>query len=114
MASGHGHGPKMVLQHGAALELTAVQVQQLEALQAAHKAECEERMARVQAAEAAAEAALVQADLATYEAQLRTAAGYKVECKVDMARISQAGLALLTPGQRARLMQLSHAGHSGH
>jgi hypothetical protein len=65
----------MLLQHREALKLTAEQVQQLEALQAAHKADCERRMALVKAADEAAVAALERPDLAAYEAKLREAAG---------------------------------------
>jgi hypothetical protein len=107
----HRNSPMMLLQHREALKLTAEQVQQLEALQAAHKADCERRMALVKAADEAAVAALERTDLAAYEAKLREAAGYRIECKVDMARISQAGLALLTAEQRAHL---AHAGHAAH
>jgi hypothetical protein len=113
MMEQHRTAPKMLLKHRDMLELTAAQVEQLEGLQAAHKADCEKRMAAVKAAESSAAAALASdtPDLGTYEAKLREAANTKVDCKVDMARISQAGAALLTDAQRAHLAHMQHAAH---
>jgi hypothetical protein len=113
MMDAHRTAPKMLLKHREMLQLTASQVEQLEALQAAHKADCEKRMAAAKAADAAAAAALAAAepDVAAYEARLREAAGHRVDCKVDMARLGQAGAALLTDAQRAHLPHLQHASH---
>lgn len=109
----HRYAPKMLLQQREALQLMTAQVEALEALQAGHKADCERRMALVKAAEQTARAALSAdtPDLAVYEASLREAATHKVDCKVDMARIGQAGSALLTAEQRARYAHTNHAGH---
>lgn len=109
----HRYGPMMLLQHREALQLTTAQVAALEALQAGHHADCEPRMALVRAAEQSARAALSAdtPDLAAYEAALREAATHKVDCKVDNARIGQAGNALLTAEQR---VFNAHAGHAGH
>lgn len=117
----HRNMPKMLLQHAEALSLTADQVQRLEALQAAHGEACAERMAQVKAAEAAAAAALSLAtpDAATYEAQLRRAAGLRVDCKLDMLRTGQSAVALLSAEQRTHHEHMGHgaghgAGHGGH
>lgn len=116
MMEQHRTAPKMLLKQRDMLQLTAAQVEQLEALQAAHKADCEKRMAAVKAAEEAAAAALSQAtpDLTAYGARLREAANHKVDCKVDMARISQAGAALLTAQQRAHLSHMQHGAPGSH
>jgi Spy/CpxP family protein refolding chaperone len=109
----HRHAPKKLLAHGEMLKLTATQVERLEALQARHHGDCMARMEQVKAAEAAAEAALLQTtpDLHTFEAKLREAANLKVDCKVDMARTGQEALAVLTPEQRAQLAHMNHGGH---
>jgi Spy/CpxP family protein refolding chaperone len=112
----HRNMPKMILMHADGLKLTAAQVEQLESLQAAHKAACEARMALAKAAEQGAAEAVAQAtpDARTFEAKLREAAGYKVECKLDMLRTGQAAQAALTAEQRAHLGHMGHAGHTGH
>jgi Spy/CpxP family protein refolding chaperone len=112
----HRNMPKMILMHADGLKLTAAQVEQLEALQTAHKADCEARMALVKAAEQAASEAVALAtpDARTFEAKLREAAGYKVDCKLDMLRTGQAAQAVLTAEQRAHLGHMGHAGHAGH
>jgi Spy/CpxP family protein refolding chaperone len=109
----HRNMPKMVLQHASGLKLTPAQVTQLEQLQAAHKAECEERMVQVKAAEAAAAAAVAAAtpDARTFELKLREAANLKVDCKLDMLKTGQAAQAVLTAEQRAHLTHMGHAGH---
>jgi hypothetical protein len=113
MMDAHRTAPKMLLKHREMLQLTASQVEQLEAMQAAHKADCERRMQAAKAADAAAAAVLAAAepDVSAYEARLREAAGHRVDCKVDMARLSQAGAALLTDAQRVHLPHLQHASH---
>jgi len=109
----HRYAPKKLLGHAAMLQLTAQQTAQLEALQAKHHEDCQQRMEQRKAAEAAAEAALLQdtPDLAAFERNLRQAANLKVDCKVDMARTGQQAVALLTAQQR---MHLSHMNHGGH
>jgi hypothetical protein len=109
----HRYAPKLLLQNRAMLQLTAAQVEQFEALQAQHKAECQERMARVKAAEAAAAAALELAtpDVQLFETKSREAANLKIDCKVDMVRIGQQALAALTAEQRAHLAHMNHGGH---
>jgi Spy/CpxP family protein refolding chaperone len=112
----HRYAPKKLLEHRAMLNLTAAQVERLEALQAQHKADCHARMELVRAAETAAEAALLQeaADLRTFEVKLREAANLKVDCKLDMARTGQVAFGLLTPEQRTHLAHMSHGGHGAH
>jgi Spy/CpxP family protein refolding chaperone len=109
----HRYAPMMLLQHREMLNLTAAQAERLEALQAAHKADCHARMERVKAAEQAALAALTAAtaDVATFEAKSREAANLKVDCKVDMVKMGQEALTVLTAEQRAHLAHMGHAGH---
>jgi Spy/CpxP family protein refolding chaperone len=109
----HRYAPKMLLQHREMLNLTAAQAERLEALQAAHKADCHARMERVKAAEQAALAALAGAtpDVATFEAKSREAANLKVDCKVDMVKTGQEALTVLTAEQRAHLAHMGHTGH---
>jgi Spy/CpxP family protein refolding chaperone len=111
----HRSAPKKLLEHREMLQLTAPQIAKLEALQAAHHDDCNARMERVKAAEAAAAAALELAapDVALFEAKSREAANLKIDCKVDMVRKGQEAAALLTPAQRAHLAHMS-AGHGGH
>jgi Spy/CpxP family protein refolding chaperone len=106
----HRYAPKMLLEHRDMLQLTAQQVQQLEALQARHHEDCQPRMQQVKAAEEAANAALLAAtpDLAAFERYLRQAANLKVDCKVDMARTGQQAVALLTAQQRTHLSHMNH------
>jgi Spy/CpxP family protein refolding chaperone len=113
MGAMHRYAPKMLVQHRDGLELTDTQVAALEALQAAHKADCERRKALVKAAEeaAATELAADSPDLDAYGSQLRAAAGHRVDCKVDMARMVAAAKALLTPEQASHLEHMDHAGH---
>jgi Spy/CpxP family protein refolding chaperone len=109
----HRFAPKMLLQHGEMLGLTAQQVTQLEALHARHHEDCEARKEQRKEAEAAAEAALLQPtpDLVAFERYLRQAANLQVDCKVDMARTGQQAAALLTPEQRTHLTHMNHGGH---
>jgi Spy/CpxP family protein refolding chaperone len=109
----HRYAPKMLLKHGEMLQFTPQQVEQLEALQERHHADCQERMGRIRAAEEAANAALLSdtPDLVAFEAGMRRAANLKVDCKVDMAKTGQQALALLTAQQRAHLAHMSHGGH---
>jgi hypothetical protein len=113
MGAMHRYAPKMLLQHRDGLGLTDTQVAALESLQAAHKADCERRKALAKAAEeaAAAEVAADSPDLDAYGSQLRTAAGHRVDCKVDMARMVASARALLTPQQASHLEHMDHAGH---
>jgi hypothetical protein len=113
MGAMHRYAPKMLLRHRNGLELTDTQVAALEALQAAHKADCERHKALVKAAEeaAAAEPAADSSAPDAYGSQLRTAAGHRVGCKVDMARMVAAAKALLTPEQASHLEHMDHAGH---
>ena len=112
----HRHAPKVLLQHGEMLSLTAEQTEQLEALQARHHEACHERMQQRKAAQESADAALLQSspDLAAYERYLRQAAELEVTCRVDMARTSQQGVALLTAAQRQHLSHIGQGGHGGH
>jgi Spy/CpxP family protein refolding chaperone len=109
----HRYAPKKLLGHAEMLQLTAQQKTQLEALQAKHHEDCQQRMEQRKAAEAAAEAALLQdtPDLAAFERNLRQASNLKVDCKVDMARTGQQAVALLTAAQRAHLSHMNHGGH---
>lgn len=110
-----GVSPAMLLGHADALNLSADQVQRLEALrdQAAGPAHMHGAMAaHRQAAE------LLQAerpDLAAYEAKLREAADHMVQNHTTMARTAVEARAILTPEQRTKLASLDHAamGHSG-
>jgi Spy/CpxP family protein refolding chaperone len=109
----HRYAPKMLLKHAEMMRFTPQQVERLEALQAAHHENCQERMAQIKAAEEAANAALLAAtpDLAAFERGMRQAANLKVDCKVDMARTGQQALTLLTAEQRAHLAHMNHGGH---
>lgn len=109
----HRYMPKMLMQHTEMLKLSAEQTAALEKLQAAHKAECEEHMVGVKAAEAAAAKLLDEAtvDLQKYEASLREAAELKVKCRVGMVATGQQAKALLTPEQLEHLTHMTHAGH---
>jgi hypothetical protein len=113
MNTAHRFAPGMLLQHADGLGLTAEQTAQLEALKAAHKADCERRMAATKAAESAAAAALTaeSPSLVEYEALLLDAAKHKVDCRVDMARTTRSAKALLTPAQRAHIEHMTHTGH---
>ncbi|HSJ07187.1 MAG TPA: hypothetical protein VK936_10810 [Longimicrobiales bacterium] len=113
MGAMHRYAPMMLIRHRDGLGLTGEQVAALESLQASHKADCERRKALVKAAEdaAAAELAADSPDLDAYGTQLRNAAGHRVDCKVDMARMVASAKALLTPEQALHLEHMDHAGH---
>jgi Spy/CpxP family protein refolding chaperone len=109
----HRYMPKMIMQHAEMLKLSADQVTELERIQAAHEADCKERMAGIKASDEAAAALLEQptVDMAQYETQLREAADLKVKCRVGMVAAGQQARALLTAEQLAHLSHMNHAGH---
>jgi Spy/CpxP family protein refolding chaperone len=111
----HRYAPKMLIEHREHLKLTDAQVAGLEALQAAHKANCEANMAAVTKAEETAAAALAAAtpDLAAYEAALLEAAVIRVRCKVDMVKAGQEALRQLTAEQRQQLQNMHRMHHGG-
>lgn len=113
MDASHRYAPGMLLKHADALKLTTDQVAQLEGMKATHMQDCARRMAVVEAAESAAAELLAaeQPDLARYEASLLEAAKQKVDCQVDMARLTQRSKALLSAEQKQYILHMGHSSH---
>jgi Spy/CpxP family protein refolding chaperone len=98
-------GPGMILRHAEHLDLSAEQVQRLEALRdRAHEGGMGHMKAAMDAHTRAR--ALLDADrpdFDAYEAQLQEAAGHMVQAHTAMARVATEARGILTPEQRSQL-----------
>lgn len=109
----HRYMPKMIIQHGDMLKLTADQIAKLESIQSSHMKDCEQSKAAMKAADEAAAKLLEDAspDLAQYEARLRESSEHKLKCRLGMVVAGQTAKALLTAEQLSHLAHMNHAGH---
>lgn len=100
-----GMTPAMVLSHGDHLDLSAAQVERLEALRDERMAESQAHMQQAMGAQSAAAEMLQddEPDFGAYEARLRTAADHMVQAHTAMARSAVATRDVLTEEQRESL-----------
>lgn len=108
-----GAPPAMILRHADELDLSAEQVDRLEALHRARAERAQPMQPMMEAHMAAAEAVKGESpDLEAYEAHLREAMGHMVRAHVDMARAAVEARAILTAEQTDELRDvMASAGH---